>query len=187
MAVELLPSSIICGDSARENKYSLMKTEQRKWIPGIGWTPSSNESAIDAQLVLIFGAADLLKESEPLESIRKMYPAAQLLGCSTAGEISGTQVSDDSIVATAVRFESTQICGAEVVLRDRDAILSENIVDNQRALDLAQIQFKVGKIDLRVVGQRQLALYGARTSRLHVQSEQLAQRVNLYLALGGSF
>jgi NodT family efflux transporter outer membrane factor (OMF) lipoprotein len=76
---------------------------------------------------------------------------------------------------------------AEVALRDRDAILSENIVDNQRALDLAQVQFKVGKIDLRVVGQRQLALYGARTSRLHVQSEQLAQRVNLYLALGGSF
>ena len=46
---------------------------------------------------------------------------------------------------------------------------------------------KVGKIDLRVVEQRQLALYGARTSRLHVQSERLAQRVNLHLALGGSF
>jgi outer membrane protein TolC len=76
---------------------------------------------------------------------------------------------------------------AEAALRDRDAILIENVMDNQRALDLAQIQFKVGKIDLRVVGQRQLALYGARTSRLHVQSEQLAQRVNLYLALGGSF
>jgi len=30
-------------------------------------------------------------------------------------------------------------------------------------------------------------LYAARTSRLHVQSEQLAQRVNLYLALGGGF
>ena len=63
----------------------------------------------------------------------------------------------------------------------------ENIKDNQRALDLAQIQYKVGKIDLRVVEQRQLALYGARASRLQVQSEQLAQRVNLHLALGGSF
>jgi outer membrane protein, multidrug efflux system len=76
---------------------------------------------------------------------------------------------------------------AEAALRDRDAILVENIKDNQRALDLAQIQYKVGKIDLRVVGQRQLALYGARTTRLQVQSEQLAQRVNLHLALGGSF
>ena len=58
---------------------------------------------------------------------------------------------------------------------------------NQRALDLAHIQYRVGKIDLRVVEQRQLALYGALTSRLQVQSEQLAQRVNLHLALGGSF
>ncbi len=76
---------------------------------------------------------------------------------------------------------------AEAALRDRDAILVENIHDNQRALDLAQIQYKVGKVDLRVVEQRQLALYGARTSLLQVQTEQLAQRVNLHLALGGSF
>ena len=76
---------------------------------------------------------------------------------------------------------------AEVALRDREAILVDNIRDNQRALDLAQIQYKVGKIDLRVVEQRQLALYGARTSRLQVQGERLAQRVNLHLALGGSF
>jgi outer membrane protein TolC len=76
---------------------------------------------------------------------------------------------------------------AEAALRDREVILAESIKDNQRALDLAQIQYKVGKIDLRVVEQRQLALYGARTSLLQVQSEQLAQRVNLHLALGGSF
>jgi hypothetical protein len=30
-------------------------------------------------------------------------------------------------------------------------------------------------------------LYGARTLRLQVQAERLAQRVNLHLALGGSF
>jgi multidrug efflux system outer membrane protein len=76
---------------------------------------------------------------------------------------------------------------AEVALRDREAILVENVKDNQRALELAQIQYRVGKIDLRAVEQRQLTLYGARTSRLQVQSEQLAQRVNLHLALGGSF
>ena len=95
-----------------------MKTEQRKWIPEPGWTPSSNGSAIEAQLVLVFGAATLLKAPDLIESIRQMYPAAQLLGCSTAGEISGTQVSDDSVVATAVHFESTQIFGAEVVLSE---------------------------------------------------------------------
>ena len=59
--------------------------------------------------------------------------------------------------------------------------------DNQRALDLVQIQYRVGSVDLRVVEQRQLALYPARTTRLQVQGQQLAQRINLYLALGGGF
>ena len=96
-------------------------------------------------------------------------------------------VADYARVAQRAFSEVESALSAETALRDREAILVENIKDNQRALDLAQIQFKVGKIDLRVVQQRQLALYGARTSRLQVQSEQLAQRVNLYLALGGSF
>jgi NodT family efflux transporter outer membrane factor (OMF) lipoprotein len=76
---------------------------------------------------------------------------------------------------------------AEVALGDRETILAENISHNQRALDLAQVQYNVGKLDLRTIEQRQLALYGARTLRLQVQGERLAQRVNLHLALGGSF
>jgi multidrug efflux system outer membrane protein len=76
---------------------------------------------------------------------------------------------------------------AENVLRDRDAILGANIIDNARALELVQIQYRVGSADLRAVEQRQLALYAAQTTRLRVQSERLAQRVNLYLALGGGF
>jgi NodT family efflux transporter outer membrane factor (OMF) lipoprotein len=76
---------------------------------------------------------------------------------------------------------------AERALRDRDQILEANVRDNERSLELAQVQFRVGAIDLRSVQQRQLALNAVRTSRLRVQGELLAQRVNLYLALGGGF
>jgi outer membrane protein TolC len=37
------------------------------------------------------------------------------------------------------------------------------------------------------VQQQSLALYAAQVSLIRVRSEQLVQRVNLYLALGGSF
>ncbi len=73
---------------------------------------------------------------------------------------------------------------AEAALADRAAILAAAIVDNERALELARIQYRVGRVDLRVVEQRQIALTSARTTLLRVQGEQLAQRVNLYLALG---
>jgi outer membrane protein, multidrug efflux system len=76
---------------------------------------------------------------------------------------------------------------AENALRDRDAILGANITDNARALELVQIQYRVGSVDLRTVQTSQIALYNARISLLRVQTERRAQRVNLYLALGGGF
>jgi multidrug efflux system outer membrane protein len=76
---------------------------------------------------------------------------------------------------------------AENSLRDRAALLEAAVRDNERALELVQVQFRVGMVDLRAVEQRNLSLYSARTTRLRVQSELLAQRVNLFLALGGGF
>ena len=52
---------------------------------------------------------------------------------------------------------------------------------------LANIRYRVGSGDLRAVQQQQLAVYAARTALLRVQSEQLVQRVNLHLALGGGW
>jgi outer membrane protein, multidrug efflux system len=73
------------------------------------------------------------------------------------------------------------------VLDDREAILREAVVDNARALELANVRFRVGVGDLRAVQQQSLALHAARTALLRVQVERLVQRVNLHLALGGSF
>lgn len=76
---------------------------------------------------------------------------------------------------------------AEQALREREALLDAAVRDNQRAVELAQVQYRIGTANLSAVEQRQLGLYAARTSRLRVQSERLAQRVNLHLALGGGF
>jgi hypothetical protein len=72
--------------------------------------------AQSAQLVLVFGARAVLQDLQLMESIRKFYPAAHILGCSTAGEICGAEVSDDSLVATAIHFEHTQVRTAQVSL-----------------------------------------------------------------------
>ncbi len=96
-------------------------------------------------------------------------------------------VAEYALIAQRSFGEVENALAAEAALRDRDAILSASIADNERALELAHIQYRVGKADLRVVEQRQLALYAARASRLRVQTEWLAQRANLYLALGGNF
>ena len=76
---------------------------------------------------------------------------------------------------------------SEFTLKDRQTILMSAVTDNERALDLANIQYRVGSVDLRSVSQQQLALFAARSALIRVQSEARVQRVNLYLALGGSF
>jgi NodT family efflux transporter outer membrane factor (OMF) lipoprotein len=72
-------------------------------------------------------------------------------------------------------------------LEEREAILGQSVIHNSRALELANIRYKVGVGDLRAVQQQALALHAARTALLRVQAERLVQRVNLHLALGGSF
>ena len=51
----------------------------------------------------------------------------------------------------------------------------------------ANTSYRVGSGDLRAVQQQQLNVHAAGLALLRLQSEQLAQRVNLHLALGGSF
>ena len=76
---------------------------------------------------------------------------------------------------------------AEMAARDRERILAETLSHSQRALDIVQTQFKVGSTDLRFVNERQLALNTTSAALIRVQAEQRVQRVNLHLALGGSF
>ena len=76
---------------------------------------------------------------------------------------------------------------SEFTLDARNAVLREAVAENERALEFANVRYRVGSGDLRAVQQQQLALYAARTALLRVQSEQLVQRVNLYLALGGGW
>jgi outer membrane protein, multidrug efflux system len=76
---------------------------------------------------------------------------------------------------------------AELTAREREQILTQTLGDNQQALGIVQTQFKVGTTDLRFVEQRQLALNATRSGIIRMQAEQRVQRVNLHLALGGSF
>jgi hypothetical protein len=77
---------------------------------------SSGPLAQSAQLVLVFGATSVLQDPSLVDPIRQYYPTAHIFGCSTAGEIRGTQVSDDSLVVTAIYFEHTQLRTAQVSL-----------------------------------------------------------------------
>lgn len=60
-----------------------------------------------AQLVLAFGEPALITDPALSDHIRKLFPKASVVACSTSGEIMSDKVYDQSIAVTAVQFEKT--------------------------------------------------------------------------------
>ena len=96
-----------------------MKIAQHRWTPTTSWTPPlAGSSAPRAGLVLMFGGTAALKDPALFAQVQRAYPGAYLFGCSTAGEIHGTQVLVDAVVVTAASFASSEVRGARVRLAD---------------------------------------------------------------------
>jgi hypothetical protein len=72
-------------------------------------------SALEPHLVWVLGGAAALAKPGVLDLLRGAFPQAELVGCSTAGEIGSHGVSDDGLVLTAVRFAHP---GFRVVVTD---------------------------------------------------------------------
>lgn len=71
----------------------------------------TNRPRIDScrTLVLLFGPSSFLDSAESLDELLGGYRESVVMGCSTAGEILGTQIFDDSMSAAIVRFDHTDL------------------------------------------------------------------------------
>jgi hypothetical protein len=83
---------------------------------GLDGSPDPAESA--AHLALLFGSRASLQHPDALSSIRRRFPSATILGCSTAGEILDQRIYDDTVSLTAVRFDTTRVVGASVAIAE---------------------------------------------------------------------
>ncbi|MFO0984058.1 MAG: FIST N-terminal domain-containing protein [Planctomycetota bacterium] len=90
-----------------------MKTEQWRWqATDAAWKPHGRAARIAPQIAFVFGEPSLLRRAELVPELRSFWPGAVIVGCSTAGEICDTEVTDATLVATAVEFEHTRVMTA---------------------------------------------------------------------------
>lgn len=104
-----------------------MKIEQIIWREGTGWLPAHRKLVESAQLVLLFGAPESIARETTLGEIKEIYPGAYVFGCSTSGNICGSQILDDTIAATAIAFEYTQVAGAHIKLTENSFLAGRNL------------------------------------------------------------
>lgn len=95
-----------------------MRIDQSIYTSDGGWRTVGDRSLDGAaSLVLAFGARHQLENGNVLTELMRRNPVATIVGCSTAGEISGTNVLDGSVVSTAIQFDDTTISSAQVFVK----------------------------------------------------------------------
>lgn len=90
---------------------------------------SEGFNALKASLVLAFGQRTLLEEVRPYNELKSAYPNAQIVICSSSGQISNHCIIEKDIVATAIEFDKTKIQSCEI-----DFISSTNIEELGRKI-----------------------------------------------------
>lgn len=91
-----------------------MKLEKFSFKPDTGrWTvPSFPPLDSERTLVVVFGSSGLREKPRALKPLLKAYPRSHIVGCSTAGEIDQTSISDGTIVVAVAKFDAGEVCTA---------------------------------------------------------------------------
>jgi len=94
-----------------------MKIQQNVYLDG-KWTKSLAKMD-SAELVLLFGNRKYAQDSAVMSEIKAHFPSAEIVGCTTAGEVAQTKVYDDSLCLTAIDLEHSRL-----------AVVSHNIANS---------------------------------------------------------
>jgi hypothetical protein len=99
-----------------------MKVDTFSYSVASGWAvePSSDLDS-ESTLVVVFGAPELDEVREPLRQLVATFGRSQIVGCSTAGEIYGTELNDQSLSVAVARFErGTRVATASASVQSQD-------------------------------------------------------------------
>lgn len=109
-----------------------MKLKTYHYSAAAGWN-SALDPALDSPstLVLAFGAPRFADDPAPLAELAGRFAQSVVLGCSTAGEIMGTQVHDDTLSVAVAQFERS-------TLRHASATVSDPVESHAAGAALAQ-------------------------------------------------
>lgn len=109
-----------------------MKIQQLTW-ENSSWNIVKGPEDISPSIVIFFGGTTPQKTTVLYDSLVGVFPETDIVGCSTAGEISEYDVTDEGGVAIAMEFQKTETKSAGLVIsateesRDAGAKLAEEL------------------------------------------------------------
>lgn len=119
-----------------------MNIQQKTWSLSKGWEHiKGGVEALKGALVLVFGNRYLLENKASFERIKELYPDADIIMNSAAGDIAGTHVNSDGFSLTAIQFEksSYKIYAEEVGNAEASYSIGKNLSDKIEKQDLKHV------------------------------------------------
>jgi hypothetical protein len=99
-----------------------MQSQNHLWNATSGWSFTKEAAPLRADLILAFGSGHALAFTPALQELQDAHRGAIIASVSTAGEIAGDVVVDDSIVALSMAFERTSVRAHLVTIGPDEAI-----------------------------------------------------------------
>ena len=95
----------------------------------------------DANIVFVFGDRDVFKEEVIYTQLKELYPHADIVGCSSSGNIQGDALSEASIVATAMTLDKGCVkISTMAIENDIDQIASsQKLIESLDPRDLKHV------------------------------------------------
>lgn len=93
--------------TSRVSNMLAMRSAARTWSSTAGW--GGQPLLEGADLVMVFGDRVAMSDSRALGELIELHPGAEVVGCSTAGEIQDTRVTVDGVVAAALAFDGSSV------------------------------------------------------------------------------
>lgn len=86
-----------------------MKTAQYHYTDSNTWKLTHGEELSTPNLLLVFGNRQKIEESDAISQLKTKFAGAQIIGCTTSGEILDTKVFDGTVTATAIHFDKSSV------------------------------------------------------------------------------
>ena len=100
-----------------------MQVSTYRWTEANGWdvnlSPDSN-----VNLVLVCADNPFFAHVECYAQLKTYFPAAEIVGCSSSGNIHGNTISDEDIIIAAISFSSTKILVKSKLIENGEDVVS---------------------------------------------------------------
>lgn len=119
-----------------------MKIVQAQKLKEKGWKYLSNKIELRDPLVFVFADRLFLENQEIIDEIKAEFPYEHIVFASTAGEICGNEVLEESIVVTAMEFEKSSflVKSGNILDCNNDAkVLGSKLTDALPKKDLKHV------------------------------------------------